>query len=766
MTQINRYLTNQRNHIAALRQQPLTGFTNQNGEIASWQDAAWRFVWPDGKLINFFFVDNTKQKISFGSNFSTEQILQEEQRHLLMAYAIELCAGTTSIRNLAFKHAVVRKLVSQLSDNIACGSNVQLNDAIEKVATNHLAEVYLASFFKWLISLNFIPPTLKISKKYKQNTRFGVDIIEHKINKIPETKILLALGAIFHDAIPPERERWNTHALTFQRDAFICSMTALAMSSPNRADAEQTVLTNQRIKKHSQKSVNGEMEEIHYLDWQGSKGFQNYHNHILAVMAEAVERSLEYMDVVCEPARVLARFYEKPLLPLRTILGKFCPSNENLKALSPDMNKPIHLVHLGYLLGFFDNGNRLVRVSPTTKGAVRKNDKGNVFIYLKSIVSLQAEDMLLITSNCVHSQYLLGIDASPTLRKIFTDRTITVSQFQQQWLRHITDNLPGFPMGYNKSDQGQCQYKHALFSFTGNQLRDVRGGYLGESSHFSIVPLGSLGDIFSSALNPHLEKQIKDSIFARHGFSHEFRIKPHQFRHWHNDTAEKEGVAHVLINLWSGRKTPEQILHYVHRTHAEKTSEISDILFSETNQEVTVKVVSQQEYEALVGFSSTVTNVGFCSQNLQFSPCEYLNDFATQCTLCASSCHIAHDKQALDLLKKDLQVQECRLAESEQHPSFCISKAMQDWFVVHHQNTAMLQELIQLMENKEIKEGSIIRLLADKREIRITDTQQKSVTVQRLALPNSNAALAKALELKNTSEDAGDDFLNDIFALI
>ena len=77
-----------------------------------------------------------------------------------------------------------------------------------------------------------------------------------------------------------------------------------------------------------------------------------------------------------------------------------------------------------------------------------------------------------------------------------------------------------------------------------------------------------------------------------------------------------------------------------------------------------------------------------------------------------------------------------------------------------------LRELIQLMENKEIKEGSIIRLLADKREIRITDTQKKSVTVQRLALPNSKAALEKALELKNTSADAGDDFLNDIFALI
>ena len=172
MTQINRYITNQRNHIAVLRQQPLTGFTNQKGETASWQDAAWRFVWPNGKSIHFFFVGNTKQKITFGTNFSTEQILQEEQRHLLMTYAIELCAGTTSIGVLAAKHALARKLVAQLSDNIACVCNAQLNDAIEKVATNQPAESHLASFYTWLISLNFMPPTLKLSKKTQTEHSF------------------------------------------------------------------------------------------------------------------------------------------------------------------------------------------------------------------------------------------------------------------------------------------------------------------------------------------------------------------------------------------------------------------------------------------------------------------------------------------------------------------------------------------------------------------------------------------------------------------
>lgn len=761
MIDINRYIANQNNHIAELMQLPLVGFTNQNGEMATWGDAAWRFKWPDGKSINFFFIDNTIQRPNFNTTFSADQILRDDQRHLLMAYAIEVCAGKTSVLNLSQKHTAARKLVAQLSDNLALVTDSQLNDANEKVTTYKVAQEVLSAFFRWLHSHNFIPPTLKPIKAFKQNILAGEDIIEHKRNKIPENKVLLALGAIFHDVIPQEREKWNTHPLTYQRDAFICAMTALAMSSPNRIDAEQTVLTRQQLK-DTQQSVKGKIETIYYLDWHGSKGFKDYKNHILAVMAEPVARCLEYMNVVCEPARALARFYENPSLPLKKVLGKFSPSDKNLNALSPDMNKPIHIVHLGFLLGFYDNGDGLVRVSPTTAGAKLKSKKG-MSTYLKPIVSLQPNDMLLITNNCAHSQYLLGMEAYKELLKIFTNKIVTVSQFQEQWMRHIIGNLPGFPVGYNNSDQGQCQYKHALFSFTGNQIRGTMGGYLGEKSHFAIVPLSSLGFIFASSLNP-LKKQQKECIFTRHGFSDEFRIKPHQFRHWHNDVADQEGIAHAIINLWSGRKTPEQILHYVYRTHAEKASEISDILFNEADREVTVKVISQQEYEALVGITAAVTSVGFCSQNLQFSPCEYLNDFATQCTLCQSSCHIAHDKQALALLNKDLQVQERRLAEVEQHPKFCISKAMQDWFVVHHQNTAMLSELLALMANKDIKEGSIIRVLAEKREVRITDTKAKSVTVQRLALPNSKAALAKALELKNTTAD--DDSLDDIFALI
>ncbi|NNN45351.1 MULTISPECIES: hypothetical protein [unclassified Vibrio] len=763
MGEINFYISKQRNYIAALMQQPLSGFTNQKNDPATWEDSAWRYTLSSGKYMDFYFVDNTVKNTNFKSNYSSVHLLPDDLRHLMMIYAIEICAGNTSIKNKKDKHAASRRLIAELADNPAHVTFSELEPAYFGLSKRDRGN--LPHFFEWLHKCMFIPKTLKLpTRASKIESLVGDDIIEHKKNKIPETKVLLALGTIFYDVIPPEREKWNTHPLAFQRDAYICAMVSLAMGSPNRIDAEQTVLAKQRLQKLTQ-TVKGKIEVTHYLDWQGSKGFENYHNHILSVMSEPIDRSLEYMELVCEPAKVLARFYENPLLPLKKVLGDFCPSDRNINALNPDMNKPINLIHLGYLLGFYDEGDGFVRVSQATNNAERKKVQRGSNKYIKPIVSLQPDDELMIVSYCPYGKYLLGTSIKPGVKKIFSREKMTIAQFQDIWVKYVISNLAGFPVGYNKSHTGKCKYKYALFSFTGNQMITNNPAYIGGKSHFAIVPLSSLGDVFIRSVNPSQAHCLTDSIFAKHGFSHEFRVKPHQFRHWNNDVADREGIPHAIINLWSGRKTPEQILHYIHRTHAEKSSEISDILFNDTGQEIIVKVMSQLEYEELTKTATAVTSTGFCSQNLQFSPCEYLNDFITQCSLCPSSCHVAHDEKALRLLNKDLQVQLRRLEDAEQRPNFCVSKATQDWFLVHHRNTSMLRELIQLMESKDIKEGAIIRVLAGKNEIRITDTQKKTVTVQKLALPNSDEALAKALEFRSEKSPV-DNSLDDILALI
>ena len=65
----------------------------------------------------------------------------------------------------------------------------------------------------------------------------------------------------------------------------------------------------------------------------------------------------------------------------------------------------------------------------------------------------------------------------------------------------------------------------------------------------------------------------------------------------------------------------------------------------------------------------------------------------------------------------------------------------------------MLKNLIDLLSDKSIKEGAIVRALAHSNVIRITDLETKTVIEQKLSLPNEKEALRAAIEAANQSID-------------
>lgn len=77
----------------------------------------------------------------------------------------------------------------------------------------------------------------------------------------------------------------------------------------------------------------------------------------------------------------------------------------------------------------------------------------------------------------------------------------------------------------------------------------------------------------------------------------------------------------------------------------------------------------------------------------------------------------------------------------------------------------MLRELVSLMEDKSIKEGSIIRVISSKNAIRITDLENKTVDERKLALPNAEAALLQAISeysaaAKSKADEKASNFLS------
>ena len=723
----------------------ISHFQGAGGEAATWDDVAWTYIDSTGQSHNFYFTQDVVRRFSSASSRKT---LPRGKKLILMAYALHLISDKTSTQYKTRKVSVARSFIYSLEsiDDISTDTLATLLDD-KPISVSCL----ITTFVKWLIENNLIYHGVHWTAR-SPVMKTGDEVAFANKEKLPNDKVIMALGCILYDVINPDESKWQVGALNFQRDALVCAMTVLAMSSPNRVTAEQTILNSQVLKSHSQ-IENSVKKTVHYLDWKGSKGFKDYKNHILAGMAPTVERVLEYTQRVTEPARVLARFYVSPKAPLKDILLEFSPSQENLSLLNPDMSKPINMLTLGMLLGFYEGTDKSVQVPKFTNNAKRVKYKR---YWSKHIKDLMLDDVICIPRETSLKKLIGVLTNSETYKVIFSKRNMTISDFQKEWIAHINKGFSKFPLMSNGTKEGEVDMRVAMFAITGNQIVG-QGAQIGTASFYYIMSPESLGVVFYDELRKTTKRG--NSIFSRNGFGSEFYITPHQFRHYLNDCAERNGVPRQIINLWSGRKSPDQIMNYVHRTGAERTSEISDIQFagnivSESEAVKSIRVVSKDEYELLTDSVATETSSGVCVQNLTINPCSYLNNFETQCTLCASSCHVAHDMEAISLLEKDLEFQQKRLDKVQNHQRFLISQAMQSWFKVHYKNTEILNQLVMLMKDSSIKQGSFIRLVSQYNEFRITDLQRKAVTVHQLELPDENQALQKALEVKTPKPES------------
>ncbi|WP_039988535.1 hypothetical protein [Vibrio owensii] len=773
MSQINRYIDNQRAYVAKKKAQPLIGFTNAQGEQASWEDIAVTFTDSDNRTQNILFCNLNKNRPNIGTRFTDEDRLAPEMHDLLFAYALDISKETISVGNKKNKITAARLFLCHLNENIATATLERIQSTINLMtySTN------LTFFINWLHQHKMLAkscqPYIKTTADESIRSKSGDDALQAEQNKLPSENALLALGAIFYDVIPAYQdgdkedvEAWQPLLLPTQdqRDSFSCAMAALGMASPNRIGAEQVLLTVQRVKPHTQ-VVDGEEKTVHYLNWRGSKGYKDNANHINAEMVDSLDRALHYTILATEPARALARFYRKPNRPLKQVLGEFKPSDENVALLKPSMNKSTNLLHLGLLLGFFDGSDKCVRVTADTKGAIDRTYKPHHPKFIKPIAQLEAFDTLVFKSSCPYSQALTGC---PFYNQHQYDKhtagkeELTVAEFQNHTIEMNQSHLKG----YNRHQTKHVDFENALFAYTQKQFG-------GKVTHpFILVPISSLSDFFSDDLKKRNKNRL--TLFERHGFSSSFLLKPHQLRHWQNDLLAKKGLPHHLISMLSGRKSAEQTLTYIHTTDAQNASVIGDISYSnelesDVENKLKLRIATMNHFNKAIDNETPtfVHETGFCDLNLALSPCTYMSEFETQCALCSSSCHVTHDRDAIDLLQKDLKVQTHNLERVQASINFETSEGMQKWYKTHYRNTCMLKKLIEVLSDKAIEDGRMVRLLARSSSLRITNLETQTVEEQKLALPDAEQALQAAIEAKkdNKRDEATDNFLGFLGSL-
>lgn len=752
--------------------QPLVGFTNAQGEPASWNDIAVRFTDSDNKTLNILFCNKNRKRPKLGTLFTKDERLEPETHDLLFAYMLDVLKENISIRNRGAKITTARIFLCHLNENIATATLDKIQHAIDSMTEN----AKLTFFINWLHQHKMLPKSYQPylnTRPESTRSKSGNDALEAEQSKLPSEKALLALGAIFYDVIPPYEgidknniDAWQSllSSTQEQRGSFSCTMATLGMASPNRIGAEQVLLETQLIQRHTE-VVDGKKQTVHYLNWRGSKGYKDYQNHINAAMVESLDRALHYTILATRPARALARFYRKPNRPLKEVLGEFKPSDENFAMLKPSMSKSTNLLHLGLLLGFFDGSDKCARVTANTRGAIDKTYRQHHPKFIKPIAQLEAFDTLVFKSNCPYARLLTGSDltaAAQSNKYTMGKEELTVAELQNHTIQINQSQLKG----YNQHQTKSIDFDNALFAYTQKQLG-------GKVKHpFLLVPISSLSGLFYGDLIKSNNSRF--TLFERHGFASSFFLKPHQLRHWQNDYLAKKGLPHHLITMLSGRKSAEQTLTYIHTTDAQNAFVIGDISYSnelesDVKEKVSLRIRSMHQFNEAIGNETPtfVHETGFCTQNLALSPCTYMSEFETQCALCSSSCHVAHDSEAIALLMKDLKVQTHNLEKVQEAISFATSESSQEWYKTHYRNTCMLKHLIEVLSDDTIEKGHMVRLLTRSSSIRITNLETKTVEEHKLVLPDAEQALQAAIEAKTTKnqDEATNNFLGFLGSL-
>lgn len=726
---------------------------------ATWQDKAWQYIDKNGKQANFIFCQNTNSQTRI-STIEKYDILPSPWHELLKAYSLELTAQNLSPTNKRKKISTARDLIINSDLFSTFSPNSLLNYWEIKGGRKNIG--LLNSFILWLKNKKLIPSNIpQIIDNRQAND--GSEELDFRRKKLPDEKVIMAMGAIHHEVIPWDKLKWKQpHPLNNQRNAFTCAMFTLSISSPNRAAAEQTVLNLQQLKTQTD-SIDGQKKTVHYLDWSGSKGFDDNKNHILSQTAPVIRLILEYMSSITASNRIIARFYKQPNATLKHLLRDFRVNDKNWQLLTPDLEQKTNLFTLGYLLDFY-KGSKIKRVlvSPATIGARQevRNGPGKQF-FSKPVAFLQLDDEVQVSSEQLG--ILFAINRSKELcKRLDLQGIYTVAEIQKRWLLHLKKQFPLLPLVRNETNEGFCDIEHRLFALNSYQLglngRSGGNDYVGSNSPFSLISPATMGKIYANDLGR--SSKTLQSIFNRFGFADTFYITPHQMRHYMTDVADKGGLPIAINNMWGGRKDLSQIVHYVHTTNDDKASIISDILYNEDGKSIeevknSLRLATREQYDNASNEQgvASITSSGVCTQNLIVIPCTYLNDLNTQCVGCTKSCHIAHDEDAISLLKEDLKLQERRLQDVQTRPQFSHSKAMQSWFKLHLANTERLKLLIELMINTDIEPGSLIRMLVDSAEFRISNLRTKQVEIQKLALTDANMTIKKLIEANSENDN-------------
>ncbi len=273
--------------------------------------------------------------------------------------------------------------------------------------------------------------------------------------------------------------------------------------------------------------------------------------------------------------------------------------------------------------------------------------------------------------------------------------------------QHVQERQPKeFPW---LSKEKGIKYSNALFCMQRNLLNSVKGTS-------PVLLWRPTVNVFNHDLSPRLSlgNDYHKSIFDRYGYKalsgERLKVTSHQVRHLLNTIAQRGGLSQLQIANWSGRAEAKQNRTYNHMSEYEMVTLAEEVdtslqLFGPSGDVAKHMPVTTQEFNLMEKGAVHVTEFGVCVHDFTMSPCEKYRD----CLNCTEQVCIKGEQDKLERIKK-------RFVEVEQQ-YLSAKKAMHDglagadrWYEYHKNTLGRLKELIAIMEDPNVPEGSQIKL--------------------------------------------------------
>jgi hypothetical protein len=472
----------------------------------------------------------------------------------------------------------------------------------------------------------------------------------------------------------------------FPRDILTTSVVAMLMCAPSRISEILALRADCEVYEEDKDGV-----EQYGWRFQPGKGGTSEIKWIPATMADVGKAAISRMITFTEEARKLAKFYESNETDFYQYEGCLDFASE----------EDLTWEHAAKIIG-----------SEWSKDNKRYKEYKDKAKFAESY------------SRSLFQQMDFDVSKKPSLQSIF------------QFIK--TEKMPkNFPW---YDEDRKIKYSEALFCTQFNQLDHSK----------PTSPIKLANPITRQQINHDIALDTGNShcIFDRYGLTDSdgkpLRLTSHQFRHLLNTMAQRGGVAQYDIARWSGRADVRQNNDYDQMSEFELVEMLenasSGLTLYGPDTEIATKVpMTRQEFNALIIPTAHVTELGFCVLDWTMEPCQKFRD----CINCTEQVCIKGDKRKARLK----EVYEDTVNEREK-----ADKAIKEGLYgadrhYEHQiaSEKKLKELLGIMNNPSIPDGSIIRLRNDKEFSPLKNAVQAKI--EQTPVEEDNEMLADLMDL-------------------